>query len=162
MRPRSVGRRLALQYLFMADMNHYVNVESPGDFFRTQRRAVLDNAGDGENENFVFDRDDPHQDEAEAFALRLIREVRDNQDEIDANIEKAASNWSISRMGVIERNTIRIAAAEVRLDESPRGVILDEAVELAKRFGDKESGAFVNGIADRLASNESAERRREK
>jgi transcription antitermination factor NusB len=161
MRPRSIGRRLALQYLFMADMNHYENVETPGEFFQMQRRAVLDNAGEAESGGFVFDRDDPHQDEAEAFARRLIREVRDNQDDIDAAIEGAASNWSISRMGVIERNVIRIAAAEVRLGESPRGVILDEAVELAKRFGDKESGAFVNGIADRLASNEAAARRRE-
>lgn len=53
-------------------------------------------------------------------------------------------------MGTIERNVIRMAAAELRLGTSPRGVIMDEAVELAKRFGDKESGAFVNGIADRL------------
>ncbi len=152
MRPRSVGRRLALQYLFMADMNRYVDVETPAEFFKTQRRAVLDNARETDGRDFVFDRDDPHQDEAEAFALALIREVEKNQDAIDAAIGRAARNWSIARMGAIERNAIRMAAAELRLGESPRGVILDEAVELAKRFGDKDSGAFVNGIADRLAS----------
>lgn len=152
MRPRSVGRRLALQYLFMADMNQYDKVETPSEFFRMQRRAVIDNSREPETTDFVFDRDDPHQDEAEAFALTLIREVERNQDAIDADIEKAARNWSISRMGTIERNVIRMAAAELRLGESPRGVILDEAVELAKRFGDKGSGAFVNGIADRMAS----------
>ncbi len=149
MRPRSIGRRLALQYLFMADMNQYIGVESPGDFFRTQRNAARDTAPEGSDEAF-FDRDDPHQDEAEAFAFTLIREVEKHKDSIDASIEAAAKNWSIPRMGVIERNVIRIAAAELRLNTSPRGVIMDEAVELAKRFGDKESGAFVNGIADRL------------
>ena len=151
MRPRTVGRRLALQYLFMVDMNNYADVETPGEFFKIQRRAVLDNSSDVPAGGFVPDEDDPHQDEAEDFALLLINEVRDNQEAIDTEIEKAASNWSINRMGAIERNVIRIAAAELRRNESPRGVILDEAVELAKRFGDKESGAFVNGIADRLA-----------
>ncbi|MCC8166162.1 MAG: transcription antitermination factor NusB [Planctomycetes bacterium] len=150
MRPRSVGRRLALQYLFMTDMNGYRDVESPGEFFQTQRRAVIENAAGGDS-GFVFDRDDPHQDEAEEFASVLIRYVEKNQDTIDAAISSAASNWSLSRMGVIERNVLRIAAAELRQGDTPRNVILDEAVELAKRFGDKESGAFVNGIADRLA-----------
>lgn len=136
----------------MADMNNYSGVESPHEFFKTQRRAIVDGSPDApRGDDFAFDQDDPHQDEAEDFALLLIREVEDHQDAIDKEIEKAASNWSISRMGAIERNVIRIAAAELRLDESPRGVILDEAVELAKRFGNKESGAFVNGIADRLA-----------
>ncbi len=149
MRPRTAGRRLALQYLFMADMNGYQEVEAPNEFFQTQRRAILEsspaNAGD-----VVYDRDDPHQDEAEQFALRLIREVLAHQDAIDAGIEAAANNWTLARMGVIERNVIRIAAAEFRLGDTPRGAIMDEAVELAKRFGDKDSGAFVNGIADRL------------
>ncbi len=148
MRPRTAGRRLALQYLFMADMNGYRDVEAANEFFQTQRRAILESspATDG----VVFDRDDPHQDEAEHFAGQIIREVLLHQDAIDADIEAAASNWSLARMGVIERNVIRIAAAEFRLGETPRGAIMDEAVELAKRFGDKDSGAFVNGIADRL------------
>lgn len=152
MRPRSVGRRLALQYLFMADMNRYADVEDPVDFFKTQRLAAREgsDAGDAADGGFVFDRDDPYQDEAEDFALQLIDEVRKNREAIDAGIGEAAKNWTVARMGVVERNVIRIAAAELRLGSSPRAVVLDEAVELAKRFGDKDSGAFVNGIADRL------------
>lgn len=149
MKPRSVGRRLALQYLFMADLNGYVNVESPSQFFKIQREAIGDNKREAES-GFRFDRDDPYQDEAEAFAVLLIREVEKNQEAIDRSIEQAAKNWTLSRMGPIERNVIRLAAAELRIGEVPRGVVLDEAVELAKRFGDKDSGAFVNGIADRL------------
>lgn len=147
MRPRSAGRRLALQYLFMADMNRFSDVETPSDFFHSQRMAAKEHAS---GEEAMFDMDDPHRDEAEAFACELIRAVERERDVIDAIIENAARNWSIARMGAIERNVIRIAAAELRAGVSPRGVILDEAVELAKRFGDKESGAFVNGIADRL------------
>ena len=150
MRPRTAGRRLALQYLFMSDMNNFREVESPSDFFQTQRRAILDNSAEAEQGGFVFDEDNPRRDEAEDFAYTLIREVERNHDSIDREIENAAVNWSIARMGVIERNVIRLAAAELRLGDTPRKVVLDEAVELAKRFGDKESGAFVNGIADRL------------
>ncbi len=137
----------------MADMNRFAEVESPGEFFRIQRAAIRDESGEGAEEgaeDALFDRDDPHRDEAEEFALALIRKVEADIDAIDAAIEKAAENWSIARMGAIERNVIRLAAAELRLGDSPRGVIMDEAVELAKRFGDRESGAFVNGIADRL------------
>lgn len=147
MRPRSAGRRLALQYLFMADMHRFSDVETPDEFFHSQRMAAKENAS---GEEAMFDMDDPHRDDAEEFARVLIRAVRTDKDAIDAAIEQAAKNWSISRMGAIERNVIRIAAAELRLGVSPRGVVMDEAVELAKRFGDKESGAFVNGIADRL------------
>jgi N utilization substance protein B len=149
MRPRSIGRRLALQYLFMADMNRFDGVETPGEFFATQRAAVRDNSRD-EEDGMAFDIDDPYQDEAEEFALAIIGEVGRSRDAIDGEIEKAARNWSIARMGAIERNVIRIAAAELRLGDTPRGVVMDEAVELAKRFGDKESGSFVNGIADKL------------
>lgn len=157
MRPRTAGRRLALQYLFMADMNNFRAVESPAEFFKTQRHAVLDNssetaaAGQG---GFVFDEDDPHRDEAEDFAATLIREVERNHDALDREIENAAVNWSIARMGVIERNALRLVAAELRLGGTPRKVVLDEAVELAKRFGDRESGAFVNGIADKFGREE--------
>ena len=157
MRPRSIGRRLALQYLFMADMNRYAAIESPSDFFKTQRQIANENARSDEPGGMVFDRDDPHQDEAEEFAQTIINEVKRHREEIDTEIGQAAKNWSISRMGTIERNVIRIAAAEFRLASSPRAVILDEAVELAKRFGDKDSGAFVNGIADRLGRNDAKE-----
>ena len=148
---------MALQYLFMADMNRYAAIENPAEFFKTQRQVAAENSrGDDEPSGFVFDRDDPHQDEAEQFALSIIDEVKKKREEIDLEIAGAAKNWSLSRMGTIERNVIRIAAAEMRLGTSPRAVVLDEAVELAKRFGDKDSGAFVNGIADRLGRGDAA------
>ncbi len=154
MRPRTAGRRLALQYLFMADMNSFRMVESPAEFFNTQRRAILDNSAGGSADSgdggFVFDVDNPKQDEAEEFAAALVAAALGEHDAIDRELEKAAVNWPIARMGVIERNILRLVAAELRRGGTPRAVVIDEAVDLAKRFGDKESGAFVNGIADKL------------
>jgi N utilization substance protein B len=154
LRPRSAGRRLALQYLFMADMNGFAGHEPPESFFLSQRLAARDEAAvpdDGE-EGGEEDGggDDRRRADSEAFALALIREVEGNLEAIDAAIGAVADNWAVSRIGRIERNVIRIAAAELRLGATPRRVILDEAVELAKRFGDKDSGGFVNGVADRL------------
>ena len=155
MRPRSAGRRLALQYLFMADMNGFSGHESPESFFLSQRRAARDEFADSDAEADGGangdDGDGGRRAESEDFALSLIREVESNIEAIDAAIGAAADNWAVSRIGRIERNAIRIAAAELRLGDAPRRVILDEAVELAKRFGDKDSGAFVNGVSDRLA-----------
>lgn len=148
MRPRSIGRRLAFQYLFMADLQRFEEVEGPYDFFRTQRAAARD--ADDDASGFAFDDPDPRRDEAESFAFGLIEAVRGRRTDIDAAIGRAAHNWSVARMGPVERNVIRLAAAELLLGDTPPGVVMDEAVELAKRFGDRESGAFVNGIVDRL------------
>ena len=145
MRPRSLGRRLALQYLFMADLNGFSGVEAPENFFRLQRLAELEEA-----DGFKPDNQDPRRGEAEGFALSLLREALENLGGIDGDIGRAADNWRVARIGAIERNVLRLAAAELRLGVSPRRVALDEAVELAKRFGDKDSGAFVNGVADCL------------
>lgn len=148
MRPRCIGRRLAFQYLFMADLQGYENVESPFDFFRSQREAAV---GESDEPGFKFDDPDPRRDEAEMFANALIDAALKSRADIDARIGKAADNWTVARMGTVERNVIRLALAELDLGGTPPGVVADEAVELAKRFGDKESGAFVNGVVDRAA-----------
>jgi N utilization substance protein B len=144
-RPRSLGRRLALQYLFMADLNGFSGVETPEVFFRFQHLAEREGV-----DGFKPDNGDPRRDEAENFALSLIQGALENLGAIDGDIGRAADNWQVARIGTIERNVLRLAAAELRLGGSPRRVVLDEAVELAKRFGDKDSGAFVNGVADSL------------
>ena len=150
MRPRSIGRRLAFQYLFMADLQRYEGVEGPYDFFRTQRAASRDADDDAPAGAFAFDDPDPRRDEAESFAFSLIESTRKRMLDIDAAIGRAAHNWSVARMGPVERNIIRLAAVELALGDTPPGVVMDEAIELAKRFGGRESGAFVNGVVDRI------------
>ncbi len=87
---------------------------------------------------------------AKDYAGALVRGVLDKKGEIDSAIEASSENWSIERMPVVDRNIMRIAVYEMRYSDIPFKVAIDEAVELAKRFGTEESGAFVNGILDRV------------
>jgi len=84
------------------------------------------------------------------FARGLVSGVRRNRPELDALIEKAAENWSLSRMAVTDRNVLRLGAYEILLSETPDPVAINEAVEIAKRYGTAQSAPFVNGILDRL------------
>ena len=71
---------------------------------------------------------------------------------IDAMIEDASTNWRIARMPVVDRNILRLASFELaECTDVPANVSINEAIELAKKFGDKDSRAFVNGILDRIA-----------
>ncbi len=85
------------------------------------------------------------------FAQALVLEVIENQAELDRMIAISADNWRIERMPVVDRNILRMALQEFTWEsEAPRVVIINEAIELAKRFGSENSGAFVNGILDAL------------
>ena len=99
-----------------------------------------------------FWREAPGDPEGRAYADALVRGVVADMASTDALIEAASENWRLSRMSRVDRNVLRIGAWELyRRHEVPRAVILDEAVETAKRFGNEESGAFVNGVLDRIA-----------
>ena len=99
-----------------------------------------------------FWREAPGDPEGRAYADELVRGVAANLERTDALIESASQNWRIERMSRVDRNVLRIGAWELsQHPEVPRAVILDEAVETAKRFGNEDSGAFVNGVLDRIA-----------
>jgi N utilization substance protein B len=88
--------------------------------------------------------------ETRAFAEGLVRGVRRHQAELDALIQKASKNWRLERMARVDRNLIRAALFELKYtDDVPAKVAINEAIEIAKRFGTAESSAFVNGILDR-------------
>lgn len=85
------------------------------------------------------------------FTRQLVKGTAENMKEIDAAITKYATNWQIGRMAVIDRNILRMAAFEILyLDDIPPKVSINEAVDMAKKYGDKDSGKFVNGILDRI------------
>jgi transcription antitermination factor NusB len=127
-RARSRGRELALKYLYQADV----------------RGADLE----------AFDAFAEHQDEGgggAAFAKTLAAGVLDRKAEIDRLISGFAKNWSVKRMAIIDRNILRIGAFELLSDDPPpRSVVINEAIELAKRFSTADSGKFINGILDRV------------
>jgi N utilization substance protein B len=94
----------------------------------------------------------PGDAEDRAYADAIVRGVAGELAETDARVRAASKNWRIERMTRVDRAVLRLGAYElVHRHEVPRAVILDEAVEIAKRYGTEESGAFVNGVLDRVA-----------
>jgi len=89
------------------------------------------------------------------YAGKLLEGVRDNRDEINQLISRHAENWRLERMSVIDRNILRLAVYELHYqDEVPTSVVINEAVEIAKRYSTDDSGPFINGILDSMAGKE--------
>jgi len=101
----------------------------------------------------VFWEMEPHTEEAvKEFANLLVKGVNERIKEIDGTISKYAMNWQISRMAVIDRNILRIATFELLyLDDIPQKVSINEAIDIAKKYGGTDSGKFVNGILDKIS-----------
>ncbi|HNX51127.1 MAG TPA: transcription antitermination factor NusB, partial [Thermoanaerobaculaceae bacterium] len=83
------------------------------------------------------------------FAARLARGAIEKQPEIDARLGEHADNWRLDRMAAVDRNILRLAMYELLFaPDTPPAVVIDEAVEIAKRFGSERSSQFVNGVLD--------------
>jgi N utilization substance protein B len=85
--------------------------------------------------------------------VELVHGVLDNKTAIDAKVQGASHHWKLDRMSAVDRNILRLATYEILLlgERVPRKVAINEAIEIAKKFGNEDSGAFVNGILDRIA-----------
>ena len=85
------------------------------------------------------------------FTEKLVKDTLERMEEIDRHIQNASLKWEISRMAAVDRNVLRLAVAELTgASPKPVRVVLNEAIELAKKFGGEESGNFVNGLLDRI------------
>jgi N utilization substance protein B len=125
---RSRAREVALQILFEDDVNPRSTVEALTGFVKSRLNSP----------------------EMEEFCLSLILGVRRNQAELDALLNDVAQNWTVGRMASTDRNVLRLGAYELQYTQTPYKVVINEAVELAKRFGNANSAQFVNGILDKL------------
>lgn len=85
-----------------------------------------------------------------ALIEQLVRGARRHADDIDALIRSVAEHWTLERMATVDRNVLRLAIFELQHTETPVGVIINEAVELAKQYSTEESGRFVNGMLGRI------------
>ena len=124
------GRARALQAMYAADMR---------DFTQLKRIASQ-----------VFD-DLSIVAEERLFAAQVIATVSEYGAEIDAALTAVTENWRYERLGAIERNVLRVAAAELKRGTTPVKVVLQEAIRLAERFGTERSARFVNGVLDQYA-----------
>lgn len=88
------------------------------------------------------------------FSRELVFGVCENKKSLDKMIRKASKNWRVERMSRVDRSILRLSAYELMfMDEIPPKVTIDEAVELAKKFGTEESSAFINGVLDNIFNN---------
>ena len=127
---RRVGRENAVQALYAIEL-------SPAQ----PREAI-----------HLFWESDRFKPAAKAFATELLSGILDKSAELDARISAKSPNWSISRMSKIDLAIIRLAAYElIYREDIPKNVTINEAIEIAKKFGSEESPAFVNGILDEIA-----------
>ena len=92
----------------------------------------------------------PDTDQLSARATRYVDAVWKDRENLDHEISTAATGWRLERMPAVDRNIIRLALHELRRGETPVGVIVSEAVNLAKRYSTERSGAFVNGVLAKL------------
>lgn len=101
----------------------------------------------------AFWRETPGDPEGRAYADQLVNGVRAKQSVVDQRISLASENWRLERMTPVDRNLLRIASYELEfVEDVPRAVAIDEAVEIAKRFGSEESSKFINGVLEKIAS----------
>lgn len=126
---RRRGREAALKILYSMEMN-----PGPSEEHFAQ---VLDCAQEPEG--------------VREFGKRLAASTMDRMEEIDGQIREASVKWELDRMAAVDRNVLRLAVSELTGEEgTPVKVVLNEAIEMAKRYGGEESGTFVNGILDRI------------
>ena len=128
---RTTAREAALQMLYALEASGGGAEQVIGDFWREL----------------------PGDPEGRDYADAIVRGLAAGGETVDARIRAASKNWRIERMTRVDRNILRMGAWELEhRPEVPRAVIIDEAVELAKRYGTDESSAFVNGVLDRIAT----------
>jgi len=125
---RSRAREVALQVLYQDDLNPTHNPGVADQFiqWRLQGGGLVE------------------------LARTLVAGVRRNREELDALLSRTADNWTLERMAATDRNVLRLGAYEILYTATPGRVAINEAVELAKRFGTAHSAQFVNGILDRF------------
>jgi len=105
---------------------------------------------------------EPVEREVMDSAEALVRGVAATRREVDEAIEGASSNWRLDRMAKVDRNVLRLAVHELLHTDVPVKVVINEAIELGKKFGSESSGAFVNGVLDKIAAGLPAARRGER
>lgn len=126
MASRRKAREFALQMLFQQDITAHSNTHVREGFWKSRRTDS----------------------DTRRFADELFLASLDHKSEMDERIEKCSENWRVKRMLTVDRNILRMAATEFLYFDTPWVVVIDEAIEIARRYGGEDSPEFVNGILD--------------
>ena len=127
---RRYSRELVIQFLYLTEMN----------------------VGEIANQLKSFwENNSCKEEDVQSFTEDILKDIFDHKEEIDVQLEKYSDNWTLSRMAVIDRNLLRMAASELMYSKTvPPKVAIDEAVEIAKKYGTADSPNFINGVLDRI------------
>jgi transcription antitermination factor NusB len=129
MKKRTRARELALQFLYQLDLRGPELLGEAAQFLRAEETDKT----------------------TREFAAALVNGVAEHRSDLDKEIRSVAQNWEITRMAVIDRNVLRMAAWELyHCPDIPPKVAINEAIELGKRFSTQNSGKFINGILDKI------------
>ena len=154
---KSFARQVAFQALYRREANPDISDVADDEFIRTELsrltaepRTVGAEPPVNEEPMSGEPLDERQLDDLAAFVRRLLGAVREHSEEIDAALESAALNWRLSRMSATDRNILRLAVGEIRFEKSPVPVVINEAIELAKKFGSNDSAPFINGVLGKI------------
>jgi N utilization substance protein B len=126
---RRLSRELVIQFLYLSEMNK----------------------GEIKSQLKSFWQNNSCEEDIRLFTEDILNDIFDHKKEIDTQLEKYSDNWTLSRMAVIDRNLLRMAASELMYSKTvPPKVAIDEAVEIAKKYGTEDSPNFINGVLDRI------------
>ena len=127
---RRQSRELALQVLFQTEFAPQISYQDLMDVLTTSLEK-----------------------EVVTYADEIIRGVQSHKADIDSKIQASSAHWKVDRMATIDRNILRVAVYEMRFAANPlkESIVINEAVEIAKKFGTTESASFVNGLLDQVA-----------
>jgi N utilization substance protein B len=127
---RRKSRELAMQMLFQADIGKQTPDEVRDNFWQSREEVDADTRG---------------------FAEDLFRVAKVREEEIDGLIEQYSANWRLVRMPAVDRNVLRAGVAEILGFPTPPAIVIDESLEIARRFSGPESISFLNGVLDAIA-----------
>ncbi len=131
MRKRTHAREFALQVLYQIDLTEDDSEQVLTSFWKAQKEEVEPSIKD--------------------FTDSIVRGVIENLETIDSKISEHAKNWQLKRMAVVDRNILRLGSFELLFcPQTPKKVVINEAIELSKKFSDLETAKFVNGILDKI------------
>ena len=126
---RSMVRTVLFQILYQEEMN-------PGSLERLSESYITQEL--------------PRHEALIQFAKQLLKHTIEHRETIDEQLTVLSQNWTLERMSPTDRSILRLATSEILYTDTPKPIVINEAIELAKKFGTKDSAAFVNGVLDRV------------